>query len=69
MKVDPKLGGKWNVKEKPHIHFFPLSPQQTYFNLQFIFSFDLELLLYHGDRLLFTPFLPFPRSMNYDRAF
>jgi hypothetical protein len=24
VKVDPKFGGQWNVKEK---HFFPLSPQ------------------------------------------
>ncbi len=52
---------------KTHFHLFPLSPQQTYLNLQF-FSFDLEVLLYHGDKSLLTPFLPFPRSINYDCA-
>ncbi len=37
VKVDPKLGGQWNVKEKTHFHLFPLSPQQTYLNLQLFF--------------------------------
>jgi hypothetical protein len=75
VKVDPKLGGQWNVpmfggqwnvKEKQFFtssHFLP-----TYLNLQF-FSFDFEVLLYHGDRSLLMPFLPFPRSINYDPAF
>ncbi len=54
VKVDPKLGGQWNVKGKTPFHFFPLPPQQPYLNLQF-FSFDLEVLFYHGDRSLFTP--------------
>jgi hypothetical protein len=56
------------MNEKTPFHLFPLSPQQTYLNLEF-FSFDLEVLLYHRDRLLLTPFFPFPRSINYDRAF
>jgi hypothetical protein len=55
-------------ERKTPFHLFPLSPQQTYLNFQF-FSFDLEVLLYHGDRSLLTPFLPFPRSINYHRAF
>jgi hypothetical protein len=71
-----KLGGQWNVpslvangmKEKTPFHIFPLSLQQIYLNLQF-FSFDLEVLFYHDDRLLLMPFLPFPRSINYDHAF
>ena len=72
----PKLGGQWNVpslvangmKEKTPFHIFPLSLQQIYLNLQF-FSFDLDVLFYHDDRLLLMPFLPFPRSINYDHAF
>ncbi len=63
-----KLGGQWNVKEKTPFHLFPLSPQQTYLNLQF-FSFDIEFLLYHGVRSLLVHFLFFPRSKNYDCAF
>jgi hypothetical protein len=80
VKVDPKLddqwkekeqflllGGQWNVKKKP---FSPL-PTFPPTNLlkPSIFSFDLEVLLYHGFRLLFMPFLPFLRSINYECAF
>jgi hypothetical protein len=54
----PLLGGQWNVKEK-HLstssHFPPNKLTSTFD----FFSFDLEVLLYHGDRSLFTPFLFF----------
>jgi hypothetical protein len=60
------FGGQWNVKEKP---FSPL-PTFPPTNLlkPSIFSFDLEVLLYHGSRLLLMPSLPFPRSINYECA-
>jgi hypothetical protein len=60
------LGGQWNVKEKP---FSPL-PTFPPTNLlkPSIFSFDLEFLLYHGPKSLLSPFLPFPRSINYECA-
>jgi hypothetical protein len=58
VKVDPKLGGQWNVKEKPFspFHFFPLSPQQTYLNLQFFpltLKFYFTMVLGHYSRLSF----------------
>ncbi len=59
---------------KTFFHFFPLSPQQFYSNLQFFilfiyyFSFDLKVLLYHGPRPLFAHLFPFPWSINYDYA-
>jgi hypothetical protein len=67
LKVDPKLGGQWKVKEK---HLFTSShfpPNKFYLNLQF-FSFDLKVLLYHGSRPLLLHFFLFPRSINYDFA-
>jgi hypothetical protein len=62
----PLLGGQWNVKEKL---FSPLPtfPLTNLFKPS-IFSFDLEILLYHGPRSLPTPFLPFLRSINYKCA-
>jgi hypothetical protein len=65
VKVDPKLGGQWNVKEK-HLFtssHFPLN------NLLKLSIFDLEVLLYHGFRSLLMPFLHFPQSINYVYAF
>jgi hypothetical protein len=48
---------------------FPTFPlKQLYLNLCF-FSFDIEVLLYHGSRPLFMHFLPFPWLVNYDRIF
>jgi hypothetical protein len=63
----PLLGGQWNVKEKP---FSPL-PTFPPTNLlkPSIFSFDLEVLLYHGSRSLLMPSFLFPRSINYTCAF
>jgi hypothetical protein len=53
-----KLGGQWKEKEKP---FSPLPTfPPTNILKPSIFSFDLEVLLYHGPRLLLMPFLPFP---------
>jgi len=46
---------------KTPFHLFPLFPlfsQQTLLKFS-IFSFDLKVLLYHGSRPLFMPFLPF----------
>jgi hypothetical protein len=71
VKVDPKLGGQWNV---PSLvvngmwrknTFSPLPTFPPIINLQF---FNLEILLYHGSRLLLMPFLRCPRSINYDYA-
>jgi hypothetical protein len=59
-----KLGDQWKVKEK-HFSPLPTSPQQTLLKPLF-FSFDLTILLYHGSKLLFMPFFPFPRFINYD---
>ncbi len=67
VKVNSKLGGQWKVKEKHLFAFSHLPPNKFYLNLQF-FSFDLKVLLYHGFRPLLTYFLPFPWSINYDRA-
>jgi len=52
---------------KTPFHLFPLSPQQTLLK-PLIFFFDLKVLLYHGSRPLFTPFLLFIRSINYNYA-
>jgi hypothetical protein len=51
-------------KEKTPFHLFPFPPQRFYWNLQF-FPLTFEVLLYHGSRLLFTHFLPFPWFINY----
>ncbi len=69
-----KLGGQWNVPSlvangmgrKNTFSPFPTFRPTTYFNLQF---FDLEILLYHGPRSLFTSFLHFFRSINYNYTF
>jgi hypothetical protein len=67
----PKLGGQWNVKEKntfSPISIFPPTNllKTSIFNFK---KFDLEVLFYHGDRSLLTPFLFFFWFINYDRAF
>jgi len=46
----------------------PTSPQAILLRLSY-FSFDIKVLFYHGSRLLFTHFLPFPWPINYDHAF
>jgi hypothetical protein len=43
---------------KTTFHLFPLSPQQN-LRKPSIFSFDLTILLYHGFKLLLTPFFSF----------
>jgi hypothetical protein len=43
---------------KTPFHLFPLSPEQILLKPS-IFSFDLNILLYHGSRPLLTHFLPF----------
>ncbi len=66
MKVDVKFDGEWKEKEKvfglvangrrrrrlfaTYSHF---CPKHFYLNLHFL-SFDIEVLLYHGHRPLFT---------------
>jgi hypothetical protein len=45
-------------------HFPPNKFTQTFF-----FSIDIKVLLYHGSRLLFTPFLGYPWPINYNHAF
>jgi hypothetical protein len=84
VKVDPKLGGQWNVPSlvangmfqclvangrwrKNTFSHFPTPPQQILLKPS-IFSFDLKVSLYHGSRPLFTHFLPFPWSINYNYA-
>jgi hypothetical protein len=62
----PLFSGQWNVKEKPFSPFPTFPP--TNLLKPSIFSFDLEVLLYHGPRSLFTPFLPFLQSINYECA-
>jgi hypothetical protein len=62
------LEGQWKEKEKVLFHLFPLSPQTTLFRPSF-FSFDIKVLFYHGSRLLFMHFSPFPWLINCDRAF
>jgi hypothetical protein len=47
----------------------PTFPPTNLLKLSNFFPFDLEVLLYHGDRSLLTPFFPFLWSINYDRAF
>jgi len=54
-------------ERKTPFHLFPFSPQQTLLKPS-IFSFDLTILLYHGSKLLLTPFFPFLRSINYNCA-
>jgi hypothetical protein len=68
VKVDPMLSGQWKDKENVLFHLFPLSPQAILLRLSF-FSFDIKVLLYHGSRLLFTHFLPFPWPINYNHIF
>jgi hypothetical protein len=76
VKVDPKLDGQWEEKEKVFClvangrrRFFSTSshfpPKQLHLNLHFL-SFDIKVLLYHGPRPLFTHALPFPWPINYD---
>jgi hypothetical protein len=75
VKVDPKLGGQWNV---PSLvvngmwrknNFSPLSTfPPTNLLKPSIFSFDLKVLLYHGYRPSFTHFFSFPWFINYDYA-
>jgi hypothetical protein len=48
VKVDPKLGGKLNVKEK-HFSLLLTFPPTNLLKPS-IFSFDLKVLLYHGPR-------------------
>jgi hypothetical protein len=52
------LGGQWKEKEKVLCYLFPLFPQVTLLKPSFL-SFDIEVLLYHGPRPLFTHSLPF----------
>jgi hypothetical protein len=84
-KVDPKLGGQrkvpslmvngmfqawWLMEGEGKTPFSPLTTFAQQILLKpSIFSLDLKVLLYHGPRPLFTHFLPFPRSINYDCAF
>jgi len=76
VKVDPKLDGQWEEKEKVFClvangrrRFFSTSshfpPKQLHLNLHFL-SFDIKVLLYHGPRPLFTHAIPFPWPINYD---
>ncbi len=51
----PLLGGQWNVKEKAFSPL-PIFPPTNLLK-PLIFSFDLEILFYHGPRSLLTPFL------------
>jgi hypothetical protein len=60
--------GQWKETKKVLFHLFPLPPQATLLRPSF-FSFDIKVLLYHGSRLLFMHFFPFPWLINYDRAF
>jgi hypothetical protein len=71
------LGGQWKEKEKfPCLmangmwsqNPFHLFPPTNLFKPS-IFFVDLEVLLYHGPRSLPMPFLPFPRSINYECAY
>jgi hypothetical protein len=43
---------------KTPFHLFPFSPKQILLK-PLIFSFDLTILLYHGSKLLVTPFFSF----------
>jgi hypothetical protein len=52
------LGGQWKEKEKVLCYIFSLFPQALYLNLHFL-SFDIEVLLYHGPKPLFTHYFPF----------
>jgi hypothetical protein len=66
------LGGEWKEKEKEKekvfFYLFLLSPQSTLLRPSF-FTFDINVLLYHGPRPLFTHSLPFPWPINYDHVF
>ncbi len=80
VKVDPKFGGQWKVKEKVlclvanerwkknHFHLFPFSPQPILLKPS-IFPFNIKVLFYHGSKPLFICFLLFPWPINYDRVF
>jgi hypothetical protein len=51
----------WLIECEGKNTFSPLSPfPPTNLLKPSIISFDLEVLLNHGDRLLLTPFFPFP---------
>jgi hypothetical protein len=47
---------------------FPLPPQAILFRPSY-FSLEIKVWFYHGSRLLFMHYLPFPWPINYDRAF
>jgi hypothetical protein len=64
----PILGRQWKEKKKVPFHLFPFPPQTTLFK-PLCFSFEIKVLLYHGYKLLFTHFLPFPWPINYNHAF
>jgi hypothetical protein len=75
VKVDPKLGGQWNVPSlvtngrwrKNTFSPLPIFPPTTLLKPS-IFSFDLTVLLYYGFKPLLRPFFPFLWSINYDGA-
>jgi hypothetical protein len=52
------LGGQWKEKEKVLCYIFQLFPQATLLKPSFL-SFDIQVLLYHGPRPLFSHPLPF----------
>jgi hypothetical protein len=52
------LSGQWKEKEKVLATYSHFSHNQLYLNLHFL-SFDIEVLLYHGPKPLFTHSLPF----------
>jgi hypothetical protein len=60
--------GQWKEKKKVLFHLFPLFPQAILLRPSY-FPFDIQVLLYHGSRPLFTPFIPFPWPINYYHAF
>jgi len=76
------LGGQWKVpclvasgmfqawwpmegEGKTPFHFFHFPPTNFTYALHF-FPLDLMVLLYHGPKLLLTPFFAFLRSINYN---
>jgi hypothetical protein len=56
----PMLNGQWKEKEKVPFYPFSFFPQQILLKPFIFFSFDLNLLLYHGPKLLLMSFLAFP---------
>jgi hypothetical protein len=54
----PMLGGPWKEKEKHPFHLFSFPPPNKFYLI--FFFIDIKVLLYHGFRPLFMPFLPFP---------